>query len=129
MYVTSEVFIPPVRVGGSCYQNSGFALGQAAPAKATVLEASPYSKKGVEFIDIQRALRHVGSPLVLEKRLDIRHVSKLMEQSVGMFVGRGHIQTGSMSSAQPHFFSYDAGRRIFFDRAGGVVVGTSRHDA
>lgn len=39
-----------------------------------------------------------------------------------MFVGRGHIQTVSMKAAVPHYFSYDAGRKIFFDRRGELLL-------
>ena len=39
-----------------------------------------------------------------------------------MFVGRGNIQTSSMTAPALHFFSYDAGRSAFYDRGGELTL-------
>jgi hypothetical protein len=122
VFVTPEVYIPHVKRGGNCYQNMGFALGEEAPTKADVLKASPKAKNGVEVIDLQAALEESGSSKYLKHRKEIRFFSQLVNQACGMYIGRGNVQTVSMRTPQPHYFSYDAGRRLFFDRQGELVL-------
>ena len=48
-------------------------------------------------------------------------MSHLVEQQVGMFLGVGEIYRYKKGTkTAPHFFAYDAGRRILVDRAGEV---------
>ena len=39
-----------------------------------------------------------------------------------MFIGRGLIQTPSMRAPRLHYFSYDAGRKAFYDRGGEITL-------
>ena len=52
----------------------------------------------------------------------LRFMSHLVEQKVGMFLGIGEIYRYKKpnTTTAPHFFAYDAGRRILVDRAGEV---------
>ena len=52
----------------------------------------------------------------------LRFMSNLVEQKVGMFLGVGEIYRNKHPSTfvAPHFFAYDAGRKILVDRAGEV---------
>ena len=52
----------------------------------------------------------------------LRCMSNLVEQKVGMFLGVGEIYRYKEPNtvAAPHFFAYDAGRKILVDRAGEV---------
>ena len=38
------------------------------------------------------------------------------------FVGRGLIQASSMCAPSLHYFSYDAGRKVFYDRGGEITL-------
>ena len=67
------------------------------------------------------ALTAKGSPLLLEPRM-IQHFGMLVKESIGMFIGRGLIQTVPMHTPRLHYFSYDAGRQAFYDRGGETTL-------
>ena len=100
----------------------GFAFGRPAPKKKEIEAASVHVRngKGIETSDVQTALTAGGSKLWLKPRPDLRFFDKLATQRVGMFVGGGDIW--DRGQKQPHFFSYDAGRKVMYDRGGEITL-------
>ena len=47
---------------------------------------------------------------------------QLVAEPIGMCIGRGLIQTPSMRTPRLHYFSYDAGRKVHYDRGGEVTL-------
>ena len=64
-----------------------------------------------------------GSPLLLEPRTEIIcFFNQLVAEPIGMFIGRDLIQTSSMNMPSLHYFSYDAGRKAFYDSGGEITL-------
>ena len=124
MFVTDQVVVPVPPRGSNCYVLSSFALGSLAPSKASICASSLAVRNGGSVLmhHIQAALTAEGSPLLLEPRPRIYFFSQLVAEPIGMFVGRGLIQTVSMQSPRLHYFSYDAGRQAFYDRGGEITL-------
>ena len=124
MFVADEVVTPVPPVGSNCYVLSGFALSRPTTSKPALQAASLALRKGgdVEIIDIQVALTAEGSPLLLYLRTEIFFFSQLVAEPIGMFIGRGLIQTPSMRVPCLHYFSCNAGRKVLYDRGGEITL-------
>jgi len=136
VYVTDEIVWPSPPRGSNCFYLLWFALSNKMITsrlakirlwRDLVSERAQIAKKGYanwhpEFIDIKRSLFLVQQELEvlsfvdIVRRHDISNFSDLVQQDIGMFMCRGKIKTASMRDGVLHFFSYDAGRMIFYDR-------------
>jgi len=118
VFVTDEVVLP--NHAGPIARVS-FALGQQAPTKEQIDMGRPATAhdKGIEFEDIRDALKATRSPVTIVRRKEIRFFNELVGQHVGMFIFLGdihHTDRNGKEGVAPHYGSYDAGRKVLYDR-------------
>mmetsp|Transcript_53344 Transcript_53344/g.147780 ORF Transcript_53344/g.147780 Transcript_53344/m.147780 type:complete len:295 (-) Transcript_53344:186-1070(-) len=111
---------------GACHHLMALALGRSVPKLAMINKARPTAplRANVDVGDMIKALRLEGSNLTMIRRADLQFFSHIVNEPYGMFVGTGDIEheVRGATTTDPHCFSYDAGRRVLFDRPDNLIL-------